>query len=159
MGHYCCLPLQILHCREKYHIVTCGRDRPEWGEVLQAGGLEDHDMTCALLLLRYAMQDLANYSGRLPERLSLGCGTLEYSATRDHDRPDVDYLLLQVSAGDSGGAAAAAAAHELCSLGVLFQETQREEKQCRLHVGSKHCNLADCHRHAGIREPEADWCR
>ncbi|WIA18323.1 hypothetical protein OEZ85_009788 [Tetradesmus obliquus] len=38
--------------------------------------------------------DLASYSGRLPERLSLGCGTLEYSATRDHDRPDVDALLL-----------------------------------------------------------------
>lgn len=42
------------------------------------------------------LQDLASYSGRLPERLSLGCGTLEYSATRDHDRPDVDALLLHV---------------------------------------------------------------
>eukprot|EP00775_Hariotina_reticulata_P003956 gene3956-4209_t len=40
------------------------------------------------------LADLAQYAGRLPERLSLGCGTLEYSATRDHDRPDVDALLL-----------------------------------------------------------------
>jgi hypothetical protein len=43
------------------------------------------------------MQDLEQYKGRLPERLSLGCGTAEYSATRDHDRPDVDALLLHVS--------------------------------------------------------------
>ncbi len=30
----------------------------------------------------------------LPERIFMACGTLEYSATRDHDRPDVDALLL-----------------------------------------------------------------
>lgn len=30
----------------------------------------------------------------LPERLFLGCGTKEYSATRDHVRDDVDALLL-----------------------------------------------------------------
>lgn len=42
-------------------------------------------------------QDLANHSGRLPQRLSLGCGTAEYSATRDHNRHDVDGLLLHVS--------------------------------------------------------------
>lgn len=42
-------------------------------------------------------QDLAGHSGRLPERLSLGCGTREYSATRDHERHDIDGLLLHVS--------------------------------------------------------------
>ena len=30
----------------------------------------------------------------LPERIFLGCGTKEYSATRDHERDDVDNLLL-----------------------------------------------------------------
>ncbi len=34
------------------------------------------------------------HRGMLPERLFLGCGTREYSATRDHDRDDVDALLL-----------------------------------------------------------------
>ena len=32
--------------------------------------------------------------GMLPERIFLGCGTKEYSATRDHERDDVDNLLL-----------------------------------------------------------------
>ncbi|KAF6258832.1 Alpha/Beta hydrolase protein [Scenedesmus sp. NREL 46B-D3] len=40
------------------------------------------------------LQDLATHSGRLPERLALGCGTREYSATREHERNDVDQLLL-----------------------------------------------------------------
>lgn len=35
------------------------------------------------------------HQGMLPERLFLGCGTREYSATRDHDRQDVDELLLK----------------------------------------------------------------
>lgn len=38
--------------------------------------------------------ELASHSGRLPERLCMGAGTREYSATRDHDRDDVDALLL-----------------------------------------------------------------
>ncbi|EFJ50202.1 hypothetical protein VOLCADRAFT_89088 [Volvox carteri f. nagariensis] len=40
------------------------------------------------------LQDMRMYRGMLPERLFLGCGTKEYSATRDHDREDVDALLL-----------------------------------------------------------------
>lgn len=51
-------------------------------------------MTLLLLLLP---QDLAAHSGRLPERLALGCGTREYSATREHERYDVDQMLLNVS--------------------------------------------------------------
>jgi hypothetical protein len=50
-----------------------------------------------LLLLLPPLQDLAEHSGRLPERLALGCGTREYSATREHERYDVDQLLLNVS--------------------------------------------------------------
>ena len=38
--------------------------------------------------------DIASHHGMLPERLFFGCGTKEYSATRDHDRDDVDALLL-----------------------------------------------------------------
>ncbi len=34
------------------------------------------------------------HRGMLPARLFLGCGTREYSATRDHVRDDVDGLLL-----------------------------------------------------------------
>lgn len=34
------------------------------------------------------------HRGMLPARLFLGCGTREYSATRDHVREDVDGLLL-----------------------------------------------------------------
>lgn len=51
---------------------------------------------CGLLLL-LPLQDLAAHSGRLPERLALGCGTREYSATREHERYDVDQMLLNVS--------------------------------------------------------------
>ncbi|GIL61286.1 hypothetical protein Vafri_15684 [Volvox africanus] len=40
------------------------------------------------------LQDMRMHRGMLPERLFLGCGTREYSATRDHDREDVDALLL-----------------------------------------------------------------
>lgn len=39
-------------------------------------------------------QDMRAHRGMLPERLFLGCGTKEYSATRDHVRDDVDGLLL-----------------------------------------------------------------
>lgn len=38
--------------------------------------------------------------GRLPERLFLGCGTKEYSATRDHERPEIDALLLHYYHGE-----------------------------------------------------------
>jgi hypothetical protein len=51
-------------------------------------------LRASLLLL---LQDLAAHSGRLPERLALGCGTREYSATREHERYDVDQMLLNVS--------------------------------------------------------------
>eukprot|EP00884_Botryococcus_braunii_P022082 jgi/Botrbrau1/8558/Bobra.0359s0022.1 len=40
------------------------------------------------------LEDLAAHKGRLPERMFIGCGTKEYSATRDHERADVDDLLL-----------------------------------------------------------------
>ncbi|KAG2443453.1 hypothetical protein HXX76_001810 [Chlamydomonas incerta] len=40
------------------------------------------------------LEDMRAHRGMLPERLFLGCGTREYSATRDHDRDDVDGLLL-----------------------------------------------------------------
>ncbi|GAB4823020.1 hypothetical protein N2152v2_010066 [Parachlorella kessleri] len=40
------------------------------------------------------LRDLWDYRGPLPERLFMGCGTKEYSATRDHVRDDVDALLL-----------------------------------------------------------------
>ncbi|KAL6760544.1 Alpha/Beta hydrolase protein [Haematococcus lacustris] len=40
------------------------------------------------------LADMAAHRGALPERLFLGCGTREYSATRDHCRPEVDALLL-----------------------------------------------------------------
>jgi hypothetical protein len=50
-----------------------------------------------LLLLLLLLQTLAEHSGRLPERLALGCGTREYSATREHERYDVDQMLLNVS--------------------------------------------------------------
>ncbi|GLC43975.1 hypothetical protein PLESTB_000215900 [Pleodorina starrii] len=40
------------------------------------------------------LQDMRMHRGMLPERLFLGCGTREYSATRDHEREDVDGLLL-----------------------------------------------------------------
>jgi sterol desaturase/sphingolipid hydroxylase (fatty acid hydroxylase superfamily) len=50
-----------------------------------------------LLLLLLLLQELAAHSGRLPERLALGCGTREYSATREHERYDVDQMLLNVS--------------------------------------------------------------
>ncbi|KAG2497276.1 hypothetical protein HYH03_004860 [Edaphochlamys debaryana] len=40
------------------------------------------------------LQDMRQHRGMLPERLFLGCGTREYSATRDHVRDDVDHLLL-----------------------------------------------------------------
>eukprot|EP00198_Chlamydomonas_reinhardtii_P004541 XP_001693877.1 predicted protein [Chlamydomonas reinhardtii] len=40
------------------------------------------------------LQDMRAHRGMLPERLFLGCGTKEYSATRDHVRDDVDGLLL-----------------------------------------------------------------
>lgn len=39
------------------------------------------------------LRDMEGCSGRLPERIFMGCGTREYSATRDHDRDDVDALL------------------------------------------------------------------
>ena len=32
------------------------------------------------------LRDMAAHAGPLPERLFLGCGTKEYSATRDHER-------------------------------------------------------------------------
>jgi hypothetical protein len=38
-------------------------------------------------------QDMRMHRGMLPERLFLACGTKEYSATRDHERCDVDALL------------------------------------------------------------------
>ena len=37
---------------------------------------------------------MAAHTGPLPERVFMGCGTREYSATRDHVRDDVDGLLL-----------------------------------------------------------------
>jgi len=40
------------------------------------------------------LADLAAHSGALPERLFMGVGTREYSGTRDHERADVDGLLL-----------------------------------------------------------------
>lgn len=39
---------------------------------------------------------MSEHEGRLPERLSLGCGTREYSATREESRPELDKLLLKV---------------------------------------------------------------
>lgn len=33
-----------------------------------------------------ALQDMWQYKGALPERIFIGCGTAEYSATRDHER-------------------------------------------------------------------------
>lgn len=39
--------------------------------------------------------DLEAHAGMLPERVFFGCGTVEYSATREEQRPDVDALLLQ----------------------------------------------------------------
>lgn len=39
--------------------------------------------------------DIREHTGMLPDRMFIGCGTKEYSATRDHDRDDVDDLLLQ----------------------------------------------------------------
>ncbi|KAG1672027.1 hypothetical protein FOA52_008903 [Chlamydomonas sp. UWO 241] len=41
------------------------------------------------------VEDLQKHTGMLPERLFMGCGTLEYSATRDHDKPEVDALLME----------------------------------------------------------------
>lgn len=32
------------------------------------------------------LQDMWQYKGALPERIFIGCGTAEYSATRDHER-------------------------------------------------------------------------
>ena len=32
------------------------------------------------------LRDLQDFKGRLPARVFVGCGTREYSATRDHDR-------------------------------------------------------------------------
>ncbi len=40
------------------------------------------------------LADMAAHQGPLPERIFLGCGTREYSATRDHCRPEIDALLL-----------------------------------------------------------------
>lgn len=40
------------------------------------------------------LQDMWQYKGALPERIFIGCGTAEYSATRDHERPEIDELLL-----------------------------------------------------------------
>ena len=40
------------------------------------------------------LQDLWEHTGPLPERVFLAAGTREYSATRDHERLDVDELLL-----------------------------------------------------------------
>jgi len=39
--------------------------------------------------------ELSTHAGALPERLFMACGTREYSGTRDHERLDVDGLLLQ----------------------------------------------------------------
>lgn len=41
------------------------------------------------------LRDMWNFRGRLPERVFIGCGTREYSATRDHDREEIDALLLR----------------------------------------------------------------
>lgn len=43
---------------------------------------------------KFLEDDLKRYRGPLPERIFVGCGTKEYSATRDHERPDVDAYLL-----------------------------------------------------------------
>jgi enterochelin esterase-like enzyme len=43
---------------------------------------------------KFLEDDLKHYRGPLPERIFIGCGTKEYSATRDHERPDVDAYLL-----------------------------------------------------------------
>ena len=41
------------------------------------------------------LRDMWAHRGQpLPERLFMGCGTKEYSATRDHVRDDVDALML-----------------------------------------------------------------
>ncbi|KAF8061885.1 ybbA [Scenedesmus sp. PABB004] len=40
------------------------------------------------------LESLAAHTGRLPERLTFGCGTREYSGTRDHERHDIDQMLL-----------------------------------------------------------------
>ena len=40
------------------------------------------------------LADLAQHDGLLPDRLFLGVGTKEYSGTRDHERCDLDELLL-----------------------------------------------------------------
>ena len=40
------------------------------------------------------LETLAQHAGPLPDRLFLGSGTREYSGTRDHERLDVDGLLL-----------------------------------------------------------------
>lgn len=40
------------------------------------------------------LQDLRAHGAALPERIFLGVGTREYSGTRDHERCDVDELLL-----------------------------------------------------------------
>lgn len=43
-------------------------------------------------------QDLRAHRGRLPQRVFMGCGTLEYSATRDHER----WVCSAVRAGHLG---------------------------------------------------------
>lgn len=40
------------------------------------------------------LRDIRAFDGEWPERMFVGVGTKEYSATRDHERRDVDDLLL-----------------------------------------------------------------
>lgn len=40
------------------------------------------------------LDDMLQHTGPLPDRMFVGAGTREYSATRDHERGDVDKLLL-----------------------------------------------------------------
>lgn len=72
--------------------------------------------------------DMDAYNGMLPERLFMGCGTAEYSATRDHSRPEVDAQLL----------------HYYCEAARILQDKGMRGERLRFLVeeGAGHHELA-----------------
>eukprot|EP00951_Prasinocladus_malaysianus_P008209 scaffold59346_cov18-Prasinocladus_malaysianus.AAC.1 len=53
-----------------------------------------HDIYSIMMQEGRFLGDMWNHNGRWAEKIFVGSGTKEYSATRDHDWWDMDQLLL-----------------------------------------------------------------
>lgn len=69
-----------------------------WAHSLPPGCMLSTHMPPLVRAPALVLQDMWQYKGALPERIFIGCGTAEYSATRDHER------WGRAKGGASGGA-------------------------------------------------------